>query len=99
MSARTIQTRTVPRKNDSTYRHNITARVECGKLNQDGAVKLQSLDHVRMKLLTLGHRAVASELILGLLDANVEALGVVDDESSWFLVLEYTAASAGGTHG
>lgn len=69
----------------STYRNNITTRIEGGKLDQNGAVQLQSLDHVGWKLLTSGHRAVASELILGLLDANVETLGVVDDEATWFL--------------
>ena len=83
----------VPGKDASTYGHNITARVEGGKLDQNGAVKLQSFDHVRVKLLTLDHRAVTSELILGLLDSNLEALSVVNDESSWFLMSTHMPAS------
>ena len=69
----------------STYRNDIATRIKGRKLDKNGAVQLHSLSDLGMKLLALGHRAVASELILGLLDANVETLGVVDDEATWFL--------------
>ena len=70
----------IPGQRYSTHRNNITTGIKGGKLDKNGAVQLQSLNYLGMNLLALGHRAIASELIPGLLDANFETLGVVDDE-------------------